>query len=52
MEGKWYPYNADDVQMAFTMLEPYYQVLLKRIETKGTPEYEQKATYTHGFRTP
>lgn len=23
-EGHWYPFNADDVEMAFTMLDPYY----------------------------
>ena len=35
-EGQWHPYNADDVQMQFRMLDPYYQVMLERVEKPGT----------------
>ena len=39
-EGKWHPYNAEDVQMQFRMLDPYYQVILKRVEQPGTAAYD------------
>ena len=51
-EGKWHPYNAEDVQLQFRMLDPYYQVMLERVEQPGTAAYEQKSTYTYAFRTP
>ena len=38
--------------MAFTMLEPYYQVVLNREEAKGSKEYNERATYSYGFRVP
>ena len=50
--GKWQPYNADDIQMQFKMLDPYYQVMLERVEKPGTPEYAERSTYTYAFRTP
>lgn len=51
-KGAWHAYHATDVQMSFTMLDPYYQVVLERMEQRGTPAYEQRATYAYKFRTP
>ena len=51
-EGKWHPYNAEDVQMQFTMLDPYYQVLMEREEQRGSKEYDESATYSYKFRVP
>ena len=51
-EGEWHPFAADDIQMQFRMLDPYYQVILERVEKPGTPEYERTSTYTYAFRTP
>ena len=41
-EGVWAPYIADDVQLQFIMLEPYYQVPLAR----------EGNTYYYKFRVP
>jgi len=35
-EGKWVPYVSDEIQMSFTMLDPYYQVFLKRDEDENS----------------
>ena len=51
-EGEWHPFVADDIQLQFRMLDPYYQVLLERLEQPGTPEFESTATYKYAFRTP
>jgi len=48
MEGKWYPYVADDVQLQFIMLEPYYSVGLE-LDTTTDPKV---ATYSYKFRVP
>lgn len=31
-DGEWHPFIAEDIQLQFIMLEPYYSVLLERIE--------------------
>ena len=51
-KGQWHAYSADDIQLQFRMLDPYYQVLLERVEQPGSPDYDQTATYKYGFRTP
>lgn len=33
--GEWAPYNADDVQLEFTMLDPYYRLTLSRDGSDG-----------------
>ena len=48
MEGKWYPFVADDIQLQFVMLEPYYSVGLER---EATTDYSV-ATYAYKFRVP
>ena len=42
-KGQWHPYVADDVQLEFVMLEPYYRVLLKSTEP---------GIYSAQFRVP
>ena len=51
-EGKWHSYIANDIQLQFRMLDPYYQVLLERIESPFTKEWDEVATYSYAFRTP
>ena len=46
-EGKWKPYVAEDIQLRFIMLEPYYVATLKREDPVGAP-----ATYSYKFRVP
>ena len=43
--GQWLPYIADDIQFQFTMLDPYYQDALVRVN-------KQAATYTYALKTP
>ena len=47
-EGEWHPYIADDIQLEFIMLEPYYSVLLSQEETGS----DSVATYSYKFRVP
>ena len=47
-EGVWHPYIADDIQLEFIMLEPYYSVLLSQEETGN----DSVATYSYKFRVP
>ena len=35
VDGVWYPYFADDIQLQFIMLEPYYSVILEREDVGG-----------------
>ena len=49
MQGKWHPYVADDIQLQFIMLEPYYSVLL---ETEKEHTEAGVATYSYKFRVP
>jgi oligosaccharyltransferase complex subunit beta len=44
-DGVWAPFIADDVQLQFTMLEPYYQVTMQR--EPGTDN-----VYSYKFRVP
>lgn len=50
-EGIWHPYIADDIQLQFIMLEPYYSVILER-EEQTTLNSADKATYSYKFRVP
>ena len=45
IEGYWLPYVAEDIQLQFIMLEPYYSVALTR-------EPNRSHTYTYKFRVP
>lgn len=47
MEGVWRPFEADDVQLEFIMLEPYYDVSMEREDKEGAP-----STYSYKFRVP
>ena len=50
-DGEWRPYIADDIQLQFIMLEPYYSVMLER-----TDEHNDGSgiamTYSYKFRVP
>ena len=46
-EGKWHPFDANDIQLQFIMLEPYYSVILER-----EPSSDSFATYSYKFRVP
>ena len=48
MNGVWHPFNADDIQLQFVMLEPYYSVILNRESTSD----QSVATYSYKFRVP
>ncbi len=48
-EGKWHPFVAQDIQLQFIMLEPYYSVLLQQDEKQNSPD---RATYSYKFRVP
>ena len=47
-EGQWHPYEANDIQLEFIMLEPYYSVKLEREPNSDS----NKATYSYKFRVP
>ena len=49
VEGEWRPYIADDIQLQFIMLDPYYSVMLSRDTDLST---DAKSTYTYKFRVP
>ena len=49
VEGEWRPYIADDIQLQFIMLDPYYSVMLSRDNDLST---DAKSTYTYKFRVP
>jgi oligosaccharyltransferase complex subunit beta len=44
---KWVPYHADDVQLEFVMLDPYYRLNLERVE-----DVHDSAIYTKTFMIP
>ncbi|KAK9368287.1 Dolichyl-diphosphooligosaccharide--protein glycosyltransferase subunit WBP1 [Lipomyces kononenkoae] len=47
IDDNWVPFVADDVQLEFTMLDPYYRVTLIPVGAKGHSE-----VYTTTFQTP
>ncbi|VVT46482.1 uncharacterized protein SAPINGB_P001235 [Magnusiomyces paraingens] len=49
VNDKWVPYVADDIQVEFVMLDPYYRINLGK-PTAETPE--QGAIYTVTFKVP
>ena len=49
-DGEWRPYIADDIQLQFIMLEPYYSVLLERTEENSHDSGTAK--YSYKFRVP
>ena len=50
-DGLWHPFISDDIQLQFIMLEPYYSVLLDRIDD-GSTDSNQGAIYSYKFRVP
>ncbi|KAK9465417.1 Dolichyl-diphosphooligosaccharide--protein glycosyltransferase subunit WBP1 [Lipomyces arxii] len=53
VNDKWVPYIADDVQLEFTMLDPYYRITLSPSENEESTSF--KTTFTtpdqHGMFT-
>lgn len=45
-DGKWVPFKADDVQLEFIMLDPYYRVNLKN-DGKGNFSVTFKYVHFH-----
>ncbi|KAK9458745.1 Dolichyl-diphosphooligosaccharide--protein glycosyltransferase subunit WBP1 [Lipomyces oligophaga] len=39
VEGEWVPFITDDVQLEFTMLDPYYRLNLTSAESDGTSQF-------------
>lgn len=38
-DGSWFPYTADDVQLEFTMLDPYYRLTLSPTHKTSTAQF-------------
>jgi len=45
MAGQWQPFKADDLDLQFIMLEPYYSVPLEK-------DIKNEGTYFYNFRVP
>ena len=44
-DGKWVPYVADDIQVEFVRIDPYWRLNMERVNENGS-------TYFAKFRTP